>query len=375
LVTLETPQTQIQKAANPINPYLLMPELADFQKSLSSNLRFAIVGFGKMGILHSCILNLLKSGSVKAVVDNSRLITFGVSRIVKNVVFSKDLDKVLKKNICNIVYVTTPVGSHYPIVSKLLENGVRYIFVEKPPTTNLTQLNMLIDKMGSDQMVMVGFQKRFSFPFRFAKLLLDRKVLGQVKKVSAYIKSSDILTPTNRFDRLGRGVNLDLGVHLIDLLVWMFNLSIVEEAQSTSIHTGVDDYFKAKLTNTDNLDCNIEVSWSDPDYRLPETSIKVFGSKGEICVTEDCLKVNCYEPNYLLNGQERSVLFKTNFYQSIPRINLADPEYALEDMHFINSIAANNRPLTDLRKLTQLMSIIDCMYEKAGNPIKTSGLT
>jgi predicted dehydrogenase len=349
-----------------VNPHLLMSELADLESSLSADLRFAIIGFGKMGVLHSCILNLLKSNSVKSIIDNSRFITFGVSTMLKNVIFSNNLEKILQKDVCNAVYVTTPGVSHYSIVSKLLEKGVKHIFVEKPPTINLAQLDSLLSRMEVDQNVMVGFQKRFAFTFRYAKFLIDQKVLGQVTKVSAYIKSSDMFSPTNRFSNYGRGVNLDLGVHLIDLLVWMFDISEVKEAESTSIYTTVDDFFKAKLTNSSNLGCTVEIAWADHTYRLPETSITIYGSKGQLNVTEDCVKVNCSEPHILLNDKKDLILFKTNFYQSIPQINLADPEYVLEDIHFIYSIFQSTRSLTDLRSQSQLMHIIDCMYEKAG---------
>jgi branched-subunit amino acid ABC-type transport system permease component len=43
-----------------------------------------VIGFGKMGLLHSGILNLLAPGAVKAVADKSILLTFGASRLIKS---------------------------------------------------------------------------------------------------------------------------------------------------------------------------------------------------------------------------------------------------------------------------------------------------
>jgi hypothetical protein len=50
----------------------LSPELINWDEGLSSSeLKIAIIGFGKMGLLHIGILNLLIPGVVKAVVDKS----------------------------------------------------------------------------------------------------------------------------------------------------------------------------------------------------------------------------------------------------------------------------------------------------------------
>ena len=62
---------------------MLYPELANWRKRLlSSELKIAIIGFGKMGLLHSGILNLLIPGIVKAVVDKSFFLVLGASRII-----------------------------------------------------------------------------------------------------------------------------------------------------------------------------------------------------------------------------------------------------------------------------------------------------
>jgi len=45
---------------------------------ININLKIAVIGFGKIGLLHSSVLNLLATGLVKAVVDRFFLI-FGTS--------------------------------------------------------------------------------------------------------------------------------------------------------------------------------------------------------------------------------------------------------------------------------------------------------
>jgi Predicted dehydrogenases and related proteins len=159
----------------------LCPDLVRWNRYVRGNdLKVAIIGFGKMGILHSGILNLLVPGIVKAVVDKSFILTFGVSRLIRSLKFYRDIGGMLKEVEPDVVYVTTPTNSHYSIVKSLLEHGVKYVFVEKPPTVNYEQLEDLISTKKPGQMVMVGFQKRFSLTFRHAKLLLESGVIGDI---------------------------------------------------------------------------------------------------------------------------------------------------------------------------------------------------
>ncbi len=342
-----------------------MPEVASYKECAPQDLRFAVIGFGKMGILHSSILNLLKVGSVRAIVDKSRLLLFGVSKLIRNTRFYRDLEDMLKKENPNVVYVTTPTRSHYSIVSRLLENDIKSVFVEKPPTSNSKELALLIDKMGNNQIVMVGFQKRFALPFRHARTLISEKVIGEVEKVFGYVKSGDIVTSTKRFNPLGRGVLMDLGVHLIDLLHWIFNANFVEAARFKRIYTGVDDYFEAKLRTDDGADVSVEVTWSSLDHRLPETYIEVHASKGLFRVTEDYLKVESIESHPMLNDETKLSMYRPHYYQGIPLVNLADPEYTLENMNFLYSLHSGNEPSTSLRNVAGTMELIDALYGKA----------
>jgi len=330
---------------------VLCPELVNWrERLLCSRLKIAIIGFGKMGLLHSGILNLLVPGVVKAVVDKSFLLVFGASRIIKSVKFYRNIEDMIDDVEPDAVYVTTSTSSHYPVVKRLLECGVRYVFVEKPPTVNYKQLLDLISIKKGGQVVMVGFQKRYALTFRHAKLLLDNGVIGEVEEVNAYIRSGDILEPTSRFDALGRGALLDLGVHLIDLLTWFFRIKSVERARSRSLYTRVDDMFTAELEAREGFKIFIEASWSNPDYRVPETYIEVKGSRGVLRVAEDYLKVSTSRECGLLGSKREVTLYKPHYYQGIPPANLADPEYTIEDIHFLESICEGREPLTSIEK-------------------------
>jgi predicted dehydrogenase len=342
----------------------LIPEVAGYSKRAGADLRVAVIGFGKMGILHSAILNLLEPQCVRCVVDNSRLATFGASRLFKDIKFYRKIDEMLKKEDPDVIYVTTPVQSHYDIMSNLLGAHARNIFVEKPPTTNSTELASLISKTMTDETIMVGLQKRFALPFRHARMLVTNKVIGEVEGVVAYMRSGDITTPTRRFSSLARGVLLDLGIHLVDLLVWILGADKVEDCRATKMQTDVDDYFEARLRTGDDVKIRMEVTWSSREHRFPETCIEVHGSRGQLTVTEDYLRAKSIDSHEMLLDKGELVMYKPQYYQSFPPVNIADPEYTLEDMHFLSSVNSHTEPLTSLRNVAETMRIIDEMYAK-----------
>ncbi|MEM2505863.1 MAG: Gfo/Idh/MocA family oxidoreductase [Nitrososphaeria archaeon] len=319
------------------------------------NLCLAVVGLGKMGLLHSAILNLLRPNTVKFVVDKSRLVTLGGSFLVKNVGFFRSLEKILREDV-DAVYVTAPAETHYSIVSRLFDAGIKAVFIEKPPTVNFSSfMELLEDSRG--KLCMVGFQKRYALPFRHVKILLSEGVIGDIKDVKCYIKSSDVLKPTQRFNNIGRGVLLDLGIHLLDLLCWLFGELSIESAQSKSLHTSIDDTFIATLA-TETFGVKFEASWSDVGYRLPETFIEINGDKGVLKVTEDYVKVALFDKNKSL------AFYKPHYYQRFPPVLVADPEYTIEDMHFLSCLTMNKKAETDIESCKSAMGLMEELYAR-----------
>jgi len=330
--------------------------LLDYLDGLKG-LSVAIVGFGKMGLLHSTILNMLVDGVVKYVVDRSFVVRLGFSRLFRKSVFKKDLDEVLDSGV-DVVYITTPTQSHYPLLRKVLSRGVRAVFVEKPPTTSYEQLRSLID-LARGRITMVGFQKRFALSFRHARLLIDSGLLGSVESVEAYIRSGDIVEPTERFRSLGRGVLLDLGIHLADLLAWFFGDLRIEKASCRSIFSGVDDYCELLLRGEEGFEVGATVTWSDPSLRVPETLIRVKGSKGLLEVAEDYLRIS--------TASDEKTFYRPHYYQGIPPVLVADPEYTIENMHLLLSLAENRNTGVNLDSALPAMRIIDEVYALQGS--------
>jgi predicted dehydrogenase len=189
------------------------------------NLRVAVVGLGKMGLLHASILNMMPNVEVVALCDKSSLLLkfvkklFRGSQTVKNVEQLSDFD-------VDCVYVTTPIPAHYPVISSLYSNSITSnLFVEKTLADSWDKAKALTELAETCGGVnMVGYMRRFAVTFQKAKNLLDRGTIGEIVSFDACAYSSDFVDIKRGSKGSGSrgGVLNDLGSHVIDLVSFFF---------------------------------------------------------------------------------------------------------------------------------------------------------
>lgn len=98
---------------------------------------------------------------------------------------SLNWEELINPEIIDAVIVSASPELHYQVAKKCLENGI-HIFIEKPPTQNLEQLQELIElKQKTNCKTFVGYN--FTFSQAFEKL---QKPLGQIKFFRSKFMSS-----------------------------------------------------------------------------------------------------------------------------------------------------------------------------------------
>lgn len=113
---------------------------------MAKQIRTAIIGLGKMGLLHASLLNVMNDVELVALCDKSGL----MNRLFKsafrgtNISVLNDSDKLLELNL-DAVYVTTPIPSHSSIIKSLYAKEiVRNIFVEKTLSRKLRSVKRVM---------------------------------------------------------------------------------------------------------------------------------------------------------------------------------------------------------------------------------------
>lgn len=301
-------------------------------------LRFAVIGLGKMGLLHASLLNTFEDIQLVALCDKSALMTRfcrSVFSSAEQVVVS-DLDRFSELEL-DAVYVTTPISSHAHIVKDLYTKGiVRNIFTEKTLASNYGQAKEMCElakKIGGK--TMVGYMKRFSVVFRKAKELLAQGKPGEPYSFNAYAYSSDFLglTKGSKSSASRGGALRDIGCHILDLTLWLLgDLKVVDVVSSHEIG---DAETSASFTavNSNGLEGRFDISQSMPNYRMPEFGCIIECTQGKIDVNDDRLLLT-------LRDCGQKIWYRHDLKDNVG-FWLGETEYYREDLEFVNSLLEN----------------------------------
>lgn len=317
-------------------------------------LKVAVVGLGKMGLLHASILSSMSNVELAALCEKKPLIRRFGKKVFRGIDLVDDLGKLSGMGL-DAVYVTTPVLSHFPIVRAIYtERIARNVFVEKPLASNYTEAQVLCSlAAASGGSNVVGYNRRCSATFRKARELLNEGVLGEVINFEGYAYSNDFWGAKSGSQTLKRGgVLRDSGCHIIDLAVWFFGQLKVKSAKIESIVcTGSEDSVYIKVSTPPGLEGELKCSWCMEKYRLPEMGLLVKGSNGTMKVNEDKVELK-------LDSKDSGLWYKHDLNDNVPFF-IGGADYYREDELFINSIGKNHTNEPDFLVASEVERIID----------------
>lgn len=300
----------------------------------TEKLRVAIVGLGKMGLLHTSILNVIPNVQLAAVCEKNSLTRRVFKRILGDVPLLADLDGLSGLDI-DSVFITTPTSSHFKVAKQVYESHLaRHLFIEKPLTSNYDdsrELCALANRKGGINMV--GYLRRFMVTFVKAKELLSEGYIGEPSSFRITAYSSDFVgvSESTEISEARGGVLRDLGSYAIDIALWFFGGFQLRSAENHSLTaSGAEDSVLFSVYQEPNsLLGTVSVSWCEEGYRMPEVVLYIEGSKGAIEVSDDRVRLS------LSNGNE-SVWFRHSLNDNV-KFWLGAPEYYREDEYFVES--------------------------------------
>ncbi|MFC7239209.1 Gfo/Idh/MocA family protein [Saliphagus sp. GCM10025317] len=198
-----------------------------------------IVGLGGMGQLHAS--NMRQEGAnIVAGVDliAEQRERFGAEFGAETY---DSHDAMLEDERVEVVVVTTPNKFHEPIAVAALEAG-RHVLVEKPLGHTLESAERLAEAAErADGICMVGFHNRHAASAAMFDAYKAQGRFGRLTHVEAnYIRRRGVPGPGSWFtnpDLAGGGALLDIGVHAIDLALYMLDFPDVLEVSGTARST------------------------------------------------------------------------------------------------------------------------------------------
>ena len=322
------------------------------------SLRVAVVGLGKMGLLHASLLNVMPNVQLTALCDKSWFMRKLANNTLKGPLVTDKLDELSNLDL-DAVYVTTPIPSHYGIVKEIYAREIaRNLFVEKTLSSNQAQSDELFGlAYNAKGHTMVGYMKRFSVTFRKVKEMLDECVLGSVLSFDAYAYSSDFLgVKRDSVSGARGGVLEDLGSHVCDLALWFFGdlLSSIKVSSSTDPRF---DSIHFEVVGSNDVAGKFDVSWVKEGYRMPEFGLIIRGTEGTITVDDSKLI-------FASDSAQTRTWYRQNLDDSVTFF-LGDSEYFRENDHFIKSIIFNGKSEPNFKTATKVDHLLEQVRCKA----------
>lgn len=240
------------------------------------------------------------------------------------------------------VVVAVPNHLHREVAIGALRGG-KHVLLEKPMAMSIAECDEVIEAAeANDRFVQMGFVSRGSPTSVAVRSMIDAGRLGRIYHAKAFLHRHRGIPGLGRWftsrERSGGGVIVDLGVHLVDLVMFLagFPAATRVSADCTS-HFGapidrylfdemwagppdpggtfdVEDGGVAMIRFEDGLTLSLSVSWADnlPAAALPD-GVVLFGTRGgcRFDVWGSEVHVSTEQDGYML--------------ETTPRIEVAEP--------------------------------------------------
>lgn len=312
-------------------------------------LQAAVIGLGKMGIVHTATVRTDPRVNIRALCDNSKFTVQSAKSFIPDVNFYQDYREMLDREPVDVVYIATPTSAHADIASYCAAAG-KHVFVEKPLGIDLKEAQEVEKAVQKTRVVsQVGYVCRHAPTFEKAKELLDAGAIGQVKNFGSVKYSSDVLRKVEKSWRFmrkssggGGGVVNEFACHGVDLLVWIFGEPRGVKAKTESWYSAeVEDYVHATF-DYGEFSGWIDSSWSMQDFRKPYNKIDVTGDNGKLIVTDSEIRLLVLRSHA---GHEAGWYSKniTDLYEPA-RIFVGDIMFTRQADSFLEAIAGGPPP-------------------------------
>lgn len=194
-------------------------------------LRFALLGAGRIGLVHAKAVTENSGARLVAVADayeasaKSLIATYGGAlRSIDEIAASDDIDAVL---------ICTPTNTHADLIEKFARAG-KAVFCEKPIDLSIERVNACLEVVReTNASLMVGFNRRFDPHFIALKETIAAGKIGTVEMVN--IISRDPGAPPPEYIKVSGGIFKDMTIHDFDMARFLLGEEIDTVMASGSV--------------------------------------------------------------------------------------------------------------------------------------------
>jgi predicted dehydrogenase len=263
-------------------------------------LRCAVIGAGRMGMVHGHLLQVYPGTELVGFVDpqrgaHERLASQGLQAPVFT-----GIAELLAAAQPEAVFICTPTHTHLAVTRECLVQPL-HLFMEKPVATSVADADAIL-ALARERRVMhaAGYVYAHLPIVEEARRLLADNVLGEVLRFSAHAYISEVFGPKSGWffqrELSGGGVVANMGSHVLFILGSMFGRIRRVMATTRSHASNVEDSAHALLWFDRGVTGMLDTSWSMPGAQMLDYGITIDGRQGTLVLGREQILLHLLRP-------------------------------------------------------------------------------
>jgi predicted dehydrogenase len=255
-------------------------------------LRIGFVGLGWIGRTRLDAVSAAEDVEIAALADSDPTKLDLAHALHPQAHAARDLESMLACDLDGIV-IATPSGLHAEQAIACLSHGVP-VFCQKPLAVNAEAAQAVIDvAAGVNRLLGVDFCYRHVRGMAELRRRIADGALGEILAIDLTFHNAYGPDKAWAFNRglSGGGALLDLGVHLLDLALWLQSAASMRVSSSRLFAQGraltaraedIEDMAYAELRQSNGAIVRLACSWHAHTGRDAVIAVEVFGSRGGV---------------------------------------------------------------------------------------------
>jgi myo-inositol 2-dehydrogenase / D-chiro-inositol 1-dehydrogenase len=286
-------------------------------------LNIGIIGAGRIGKVHGeSIKYHVKNAQVVAIADS--FWTEDSKKWAKEMGIPAfdDYHDILNDPSIDAVMICSSTQTHAPISIEAIKAG-KHVFCEKPISKELSEIKAVMEQLeNSNIKYQVGFNRRFDHNFHAVRSAVTDGKIGDVQIVK--ITSRDPAAPPIEYVKVSGGMFLDMTIHDFDMVRYLTGSDVDE------IYVNGAVLIDPKIGEAGDVDTAVITmklkngalavidNSRKADYGYDQRA-EVFGSKGQVAVSNDSLSSAVISTNSGVVSEKPLFFFLERYMESFSR--------------------------------------------------------
>jgi predicted dehydrogenase len=331
--------------------------------------RLGFLGVGWIGRSRLEAIRRQDIGEIAAICDSDTGATGNASDIAPQAKVCRSLEALLDCDLDGVI-IATPSAMHADQAVSALKRGLA-VFCQKPLGTSGAEVRRVLDAAyRADRLLGVDLSYRHLNGMEEMRKRLQRGEIGKVFAAELVFHNAYGPDKAWYYDpaTAGGGCVMDLGIHLVDLMLWLLDFPAAEFVSSRLLSNGlpmvrpwdrVEDYAAARIDLAGGITATLACSWNLPAGCDAVIRIVFYGTSGGLSLT---------------NTGGSFFEFRAERFQKTARETIGEDSkeswWGKSAVEWVSRLTADGSYDPELEHMVQVADILDAIYgNSAAGPV------